>query len=290
MAWRSLITALSVVLAAAATLLAADKEYPVTGLVLQVDAASRTFVVSHEKIQGLMDAMAMPFEVRDAKDLQGLVPGASVEFTLTVGEKAAYATRIRVRRYQSLEQDPATARRLALMKRLTGTSERVLAVGDRVPDFALIDQRRQRVALSGLAGKVVALNFIYTRCALPQFCLRITNNFGVLQKRFSRELGRDLVLLTVTFDPTQDTPEALATYAARWNADPKTWHFLTGDRDLVRRVCAAFGIDAFPEEGLINHSLRTAILDRSGTLVASLEGNQYTPEQLGDLVATVLKN
>jgi protein SCO1/2 len=176
------------------------------------------------------------------------------------------------------------------MKRLTGASERALAIGDRVPDFALIDQRRQRVSLSGLAGKVVALNFIYTRCALPQFCLRVTNNFGVLQKRFLRELGRDLVLLTVTFDPTQDTPEALAKYAARWNADPQTWHFLTGDRDLVRRVCASFGIDAFPEEGLINHSLRTAILDRRGTLVASLEGNQYTPEQLGDLVATVLKN
>ena len=287
---RTVCAALAVALLAVVSAHAADKEYAVTGVVLQVDVARRTFIVSHEKIQGLMDAMAMPFEVRDAKELQGLVPGASVEFTLAVGEKAAYATRIRVRRYRSLEQDPATARRLALMKRLTGASGRVLAVGDRVPDFTLIDQRRQQVSLSGLAGKVVALNFIYTRCALPQFCLRVTNNFGVLQKRFPRELGRDLVLLTVTFDPSQDTPEVLAKYAARWKADAQTWHFLTGDRDIVRRVCAAFGIDAFPDEGLINHSLRTAIIDRRGTLAASLEGNQYTPEQLGDLVAAVLKN
>jgi hypothetical protein len=47
-------------------------------------------------------------------------------------------------------------------------------------------------------------------------------------------------------------------------------------------------VDYFPEEGLMNHSLRTAILDRSGTIVASIEGNQYTPEQLGDLVESAL--
>jgi len=289
MSRRAVLAALAGLLAGASAL-AADKEYAVTGLVLTVDAPSRTFVVSHEKIAGLMDAMAMPFEVRDARELQGLVPGASVEFTLEVGEQAAYATKVRIRRYQSLEQDPATARRLALMTRLTGVSQPALAVGARVPDFTLIDQTRTPVALSSLAGKVVALNFIYTRCALPQFCLRVTNNFGVLQKRFPRELGRDLVLLTITFDPMQDTPEVLAKYAAQWKADARTWHFLTGEVDAVRRISALFGLDAFPDEGLINHSLRTAIIDRRGTLAASIEGNQYTPEQLGDLVHVALKN
>ncbi len=86
------------------------------------------------------------------------------------------------------------------------------------------------MALSELRGKVVAINFIYTSCALPNFCLRIANNFGVLQKRFRAQLGRDLVLLTVTFDPVHDTPEVLAQYASQWNADPATWHFLTGPR------------------------------------------------------------
>ena len=104
----------------------------------------------------------------------------------------------------------------------------MLAIGETVPDFRLTDQKRRPVALSDLRGKVVAINFIYTSCALPNFCLRIANNFGVLQKRFKAQLGRDLVLLTVTFDPVHDTPEVLAQYASRWNADPATWHFLTG--------------------------------------------------------------
>jgi protein SCO1/2 len=212
-----------------------------------------------------------------------------VEFTLVVGDTAAYAERLRVRRYESVEQDPLTARRLAVLKRAAGLAAKPLAVGDRVPDFTLVDQAGRRVALSSLRGKVVAVNFIYTRCALPQFCLRVSNNFGVLQKRFARQLGGELVLLTITFDPQRDTPEALARYASQWKADPKTWHFLTGPVSDVRRVCSQFGVDYFPDEGLMNHSLRTAIVDRQGALVAAIEGNQYTPEQLGDLVQAALR-
>ena len=108
-----------------------------------------------------------------------------------------------------------------MMKRMAGLDDAApVAIGAAVPDFALIDQQRQRVTLAALSGKVVAVNFVYTRCALPQFCLRMSNNFAALQKRFARELGRELVLLTITFDPERDTPEALASYASRWQANP----------------------------------------------------------------------
>jgi protein SCO1/2 len=267
---------------------AADKEYTVKGMVLRVDPTNRTFVVSHEKIVGLMDSMIMPFDVRDAKELAGVVPGAVVEFTLLVSDTAAYATKITIERYQSVEQDPRTARRLAVMRTMAGLAEKPLEIGARVPDFTLIDHTRQRVRLSSLAGKVLVVNFIYTRCALPQFCLRVSNNFGVLQKRFAKELGKDVVLLTITFDPQRDTPEALAAYAAPWKPNPNTWHFLTGPVADVRKVCALFGVEYFPDEGLMNHSLRTAVIDRRGTLVASIEGNTYSPEQLGDLVLTLI--
>jgi protein SCO1/2 len=270
------------------TLRAADKEYTVKGMVLRSDPANRSFVVSHEKIVGLMDSMIMPFDVRDGKDLAGVVPGAVVEFTLVVGDKSAYATKITIERYQSVEQDPRTARRLAVMRQMAGLAGKPLEIGARVPDFTLIDQSRQRVSLSSLAGKVVVVNFVYTRCALPQFCLRVSNNFGVLQKRFHKELGRDVVLLTITFDPERDTPETLAAYASQWKADPNTWHFLTGPVADVRKVCALFGVEYFPDEGLMNHTLRAAVIDRGGTLVASIEGNTYSPEQLGDLVFTQL--
>jgi protein SCO1/2 len=268
---------------------AADKEFVVRGMVLGVDPSSKSFTVSHERIEGFMEAMTMPFEVRDAGELRGLVPGTIVEFTLVVGDRSAFARAIVVRRYESVERDPRAARRLAVMKRLAGTAVPPVAIGNKVPEFALVDQSRRRVALSSLAGKVVVVNFIYTRCALPQFCLLMANNFGALQKRFSSFLGRDLVLLTITFDPERDTPETMAAYAAQWDANPAGWHFLTGSAADIRRVCALFGQEAFPEEGLLNHSLHTVIIDRAGMLAANLEGNRFTAEQLGDLVHATLR-
>jgi len=268
---------------------AAEREYAVKGMVISVDPAGKWFGVSHERIADFMDAMTMPFEVRRREDLQGVVPGAIVEFTLVVGEKTAYATRIVVRHYQTVEQDPRTASRLSVMKRMAGLSTPPVPLGARVPDFALIDQARRRVTLSSLVGKVVVVNFVYTRCALPQFCLRMANAFGALQKRFAQDLGRDLVLLTITFDPERDTPEALASYASRWQADGIGWRFLTGSPEDIRRVCALFGQEAFPDEGLMNHSLHTAVIGRTGLLVAKIEGNQFTPEQLGDLVFATLR-
>jgi protein SCO1/2 len=267
----------------------AAQEYPVAGMVLNVDRAHDTFTASIQAIPGFMPAMGMSFEVRQPKDLDGLVPGASVEFMLVVEGKSSHAERIRIVRYQSVEQDPLAVSRLKLLTQIAGAAPRkALAIGETVPDFRLMNQTGRPVALSDLRGKIVAINFIYTSCALPNFCLRIANNFGVLQRRFKAQLGRDLVLLTVTFDPVHDTPEVLAQYASQWNADPATWHFLTGQTRDVQRVCHLFGVDFFPDEGLVNHSLHTAIVDRQGRMVANIEGNRFTSDQLGDLTEAVL--
>jgi len=257
-------------------------------MVLKVDAATNTVVISHDAVPDVMPAMTMPFAVREVRELKGLVPGTIVTFTLVIENTAAHIERVRVVRYQSVEQDPLTARRLRLLQEMAGASAKPLDVGREVPDSTLTDQRRMSVSLSQFKGKVVAINFIYTSCTLPQFCYRLANQFGVVHKRFSERMGRDLALLTVTFDPTRDTPERLAEYAAQWKADPGTWHFLTGSVADVRRVCRLFGVDAFADEGLINHSTRTAVLDRRGAIAASIEGNEYTAAQLGDLVETVL--
>ena len=108
----------------------AERRYTVRGMVLRIDAPSRTFFVSHERIEGLMDAMTMPFEVRDARQMQGVVPGALVDFVLVITKDAGYATNLRVRHYESAEQDPLTARRLALPR---GAAGRVPAAGRHWP-------------------------------------------------------------------------------------------------------------------------------------------------------------
>lgn len=288
---RGFVLMLCVLTAPAVTTRAqAQDRHQVRGLVLSVDRPGKALVVSHENIDGLMDAMVMPFDVRNAADLDGIEVGSMIQFTLVMHDAGAYVENLRVRAYESVEQDPLTASRLRVLTDTMRppTSPRVVAAGQPVPDFTLTDQTNTRVSLSSLRGRTIVVNFIYTSCALPQFCFRIANHFGALQRRFQERMGRDLVLLTVTFDPEVDRPERLARYAAQWKASPASWHFLTGGSDEVRAVCDLFGVDAFRDEGLMNHSVRTAVIDRTGRLVTNIAGNTYTARQLGDLVDTVL--
>ncbi len=271
----------------------AAQQYPVTGMIVSVNPSARTFVASIQAIPNYMQAMTMPFEVRPATDLRGLAPGMVVSFTLVVEPSTSYATGLTVVHYANTEQDPFSANRLKLLSELASPkpSGAVTAVpiGSAVPDFTLLDQRKRPVSLSQLRGRVVVANFIYTTCALPNFCLRLANNFGVLQKRFASQLGTDVVLLTLTFDPVHDTPEVMATYARQWNANADTWRFLTGAPADVERACALFGVHAYSNEGLMDHSLHTVIIGRDGRLMANIEGNQFTAAQLGDVVAGTLK-
>jgi protein SCO1/2 len=273
------------------SLAAAAETHSVRGLVLKVDRPHQRFTVSCQAIPGFMEAMAMSYPVRDPKELERLAPGVPVDFTLVVEGTTVYAQHIQLHRYQSVEQDPLAANRLRLLDNVLDTkTPAVPAVeaGENVPDFALTDQKRQLVSLSQFSGKLVLVNFMYTRCTLPQFCLRVANHFGVLQRRFKSHMGRDLVFLTITFDPTNDTPEILAKYADTWKADPAAWHFLSGSASDVGRVCNLFGVAYYPNEGFMDHTLHTAIVSPSGKLFTNLEGNDFTAEQLGDMVETML--
>ena len=264
----------------------AQHRYPATGLVLEIDRNHQTVTVSHRDIPGLMGAMAMAFSVRTPKLLDGLHAGDSVAFTLAVDKRSSWIDEIRVVAFDSAERDPVLAGRLKTMDAVvSGNPPTQLAIGGKT-EFSLIDQDGRAVKLSEFAGKVVVIDFIYTRCPLPDYCFRLSNNFGRLQKRFA---GQDnLVLLTVTFDPVHDAPEELARYARTWKADSRKWHFLTGSPAEIQRVCSLFGVQYWPDDGVYTHTLHTAVLDSEGNLAANLEGNKFTAQQLGDLVQTVM--
>ncbi len=268
-----------------------SKHYQTRGVVLRVDRTKNSATISTDAIPGFMEAMAMSYPAKNPKELDNLAPGTIIDFTLSVTPDTSYIENVKVRDFESLEQDPLAARRLKLLDQIdsASTQTKLLEAGQHVPDFTLTDQSNQPVTLSSFAGKVVVVSFIYTRCALPNYCFRLSNNLSRLQKRFHDQLGRDLVLLSITFDPAHDQPPQLADYAKIWKADPQSWHMLTGPAANVQNICRQFGVVAYPDEGLLIHSLHTVIIDRQGNLAANLEGNEFTATQLGDFVETVMK-
>lgn len=265
--------------------------YSASGVVLLADREHLFLKVSCEAIPEYMEAMVMTFPVHNLKALDGLKPGMLIDFKLDVKKDTAYAEQIRIRAYENAAQEPMAARQLEILDAATSSSSRnapVLQVGQAAPDFTLIDQKRETVTLSALRGKVVAITFIYTRCPLPNFCFRASNNFGVLHRRFGDRMGKDLVLLSITFDPEHDQPETLANYERTWTKDGTGWHFLTGSSADVKNLCREFGVNSWQDEGLLTHSLHAVIIDRQGRVAANLEGNEYTAKQLGDLAEAIM--
>ncbi len=288
-------TSLAIALVLLAILLPASwswaaRQYTVSGLVLKVDRPHRVFVVSCNRIPGYMDAMVMSFSVRKPEGLDGVEPSAMVEFVLHVDGNSSYADDLRIRSFESAEQEPQEAQRLKVLQSIANPGAQVtpLAMGEFVPDFEFTDQNQQRVAISQFAGEVVVVTFIYTRCPNPNYCFRLNNNLGRLQKRFPQRLGRDLVLLSIVVDPEHDQGKTLSNYASIWHANPQGWHFLTGPLPDVQRVTRMFGIDFWNGEGVVTHSFHTIVVDQRRKLAANIEGNQFTAQQLGDLVEAML--
>jgi protein SCO1/2 len=290
--WRNSAVAMAILSFLACECHAAQR-YPASGIVLRVDRPAHSIEVSCREIPDYMPAMVMDFPVRDVKELTGLLPGTMIDFILAVSDDSPYAESIRVHQFQPSDQEPMAARQLNIVSSLVDSASgaaKPLAIGQPVPDFSLISQKREPIKLSRFAGRIVAITFLYSHCPLPNFCFRLSNNFAIVQKRFADRMERDLVLLSVTFDPEHDQPEVLAHYADNWKAaDAKGWYFLSGAPSEIQKVSLEFGMNFWQDEGLITHALRTVILDRRGHLVANLEGNEFTAQQLGDLLESVLR-
>lgn len=255
------------------------KTWALEGLVVEVKPGEQSIVISHKEIPGVMPAMAMPLRVRDARELRGVKPGDYVEFQWVQERGHNLARRLRVRRPENqIEQDGRTVA-------LEMPKEQV-SLGAVFPDFTLRDHEGKPWRLSDARGTLVAVQFLYTRCPMPEVCPRLAASFARLQRRFS---GQALTLLSITLDPGYDTPEVLARYATYWRAQPG-WRFLTGSVEEIRNVAARFGIVYWPEEGVITHTSTIGFIDRQGKLAARVEGLQFTAQQLGDLVGKLLED
>jgi protein SCO1 len=256
-----------------------ERTFTLQGQVLSLELARKLLTVKHEEIKGFMPAMTMPYEVRDAKLLDGLSPGDLINATLVVVSNGAYLSAIRKVGQAPLEKPPAEA-----PNPTASAGFELLKPGEAVPDSAFVDQSGQKRRFSAFKGSPVVMTFIYTKCPLPTFCPLMDRHFAALQTSLKADASLQTVrLVTVSFDPITDTPAVLREHAKRLNADLTRWTFLTGDRDEIDQFAARFGVSisrAMNDARDITHNLRTAIIDRDGKIVKVYTGNDWSPEQI----------
>jgi len=249
------------------------KRYHLVGKIISIDKGQASIMVDGKEIAGFMSAMAMPYPVRDTKLLDPLAPGDEITADIVVDDSGAYLENIVVTKKGD-------------GKGPTGSANPPNP-GDKVPDFALINQDGKTIRLSSYQGDVLMVTFIYTRCPFPDFCPLVSRNFSKIYASLKKDapLGTKTRLLSVSFDPDHDTPEALRKYAATFNGTTggkpyDRWQFaVVPKKDLVQ-VANFFGLYYHTEGGVLTHSLSTTVIKPDGTVYKWYSDNEWKPEDL----------
>ena len=251
------------------------RRYPLQGQVIAKDAASNEITVNHGDIPGFMEAMTMPYRVKDPAILREVQPGDKIAAEVVVGSDRSdyWLADVRITDESGRSQvKPPTA-------------PQMLMPGERVPDFALVNQDGRKIHFSDFAGKAVLVTFIYTRCPMPNFCPRLSSQFAHIHnelKKNPKDYGKTH-LLTISFDPKYDTPAVLRKYGLAYLDGDESgfshWDFASTNPTDLSRLAKAFGLEYEEQDNQISHTMSIALIAPDGT-VAKFWSTNWTWTEL----------
>ncbi len=241
----------------------AAKRYPFTGRVVSIDTKAQSANIDGDLVQGFMEPMVMAYKVKPPSMLNQLSPGDSVSAEIVVVDHDArdesadsdyWLENVKVTGHAA--EPPAKGPKAFHMP----------SPGEEVPDFAFTDQDGKHISLHQFRGKVLMVTFIYTRCPFPDFCPRMSSNFGEIYKKIASNSSlADTQLLSVSFDPEHDTPKVLRQYGfsvahTKDAALFQHWKFAAPRTDDLPKVADFFALTVKPEGGMITHNLSTVVI------------------------------
>jgi protein SCO1/2 len=255
------------------------KRFTLKGKVVSVDAAKKKAEIAHDDIPGYMDAMTMSFPIRADWVWEDLKPGAEIRSELVVDDaKGEYwLENIGIIAAPNPNQ-PAPP-----------VDERFAQIGREIPDFTLTNQDGKRFSLKDYRGKALAITFIYAQCPLPDYCIKMSTNFSDLANQVrDTDLKDKIRLLSISFDPSRDTPEKLKQYGTGYlgkgvQPDFTVWQLAVGSDKEVRDIADFFGLryEVDPNDKTqFSHSLRTAVIAPDGKVTKIFPGNDWTANDL----------
>jgi Uncharacterized protein SCO1/SenC/PrrC, involved in biogenesis of respiratory and photosynthetic systems len=132
-----------------------------------------------------------------------------------------------------------------------------------VKNISFTNQLGQKVSLYDIKGRVIVLDFFFTRC--PTFCPGMARAMKKLQDAFKQNDTSFVQFISVSIDPEHDSVPQLRKFADRFNASPDNWWFVTGNKkdiyDFALQEMKASIADTNIDTGFIHTSL-FFLLDR----------------------------
>lgn len=254
------------------------KVYKLKGKVISTNLKTSEVTVNHQAIPGFMEAMTMPYKVKDPNVLGDLHPGDVITADVLVSQTPdadVLLDHIVVVAQGKPDYKPTS-------------QYHVPSPGDQVPDFKLRNQDGRTISLDQFRGKQLLITFIYTRCPMPDFCPRVTRQFAQINRQLQSDpaLYSKTHLLCVSFDPENDTPARLRAYGATYiGSDAKSafmhWDFAVPDKATVDKMAQYFDVGITRDsDSAITHTLSTTLIGADGKVEDFYPGNEWTVDQV----------
>lgn len=152
-------------------------------------------------------------------------------------------------------------------------SYRLPIIGSAADGLVLTTTNKSQQLHNLMGDKIVLLSFIYSTCSDINGCPLATGVFHKINRRLQKvpELAKKLRLLTLSFNPEHDTPEAMHHYAEGFANDNVDWQFLTTKSEQkLHPILDQYQQSiqkVYDEEGqftgTFSHILRVYLIDKS---------------------------
>jgi protein SCO1/2 len=140
------------------------------------------------------------------------------------------------------------------------------------PDVTFEDSKGRKYSIAEFEDKYVFITFLYTSCTTV--CPQLEMNMSkVYDKVPAKYLGKDVVFLSISFDPTRDDPSTLEKYRGYFNSDGETWRMARiANQSELDSLLKAFGVIVIPDEnGNFAHNSAFYLVDKKGSLLDVLD-------------------
>lgn len=157
------------------------------------------------------------------------------------------------------------------------------------PDVTLEDSNGRTYSISEFNNKYVLITFLYTSCSTvcPQLELNMAQVYDLMPDDY---IGKEIVFLSISFDPERDDPATLDKYKNWFNSDGETWRMARiKDKAELDSLLKAFGVTVIPDgNGNFAHNSAFYLVDRQGKLVNVMD---YTKiDEAATKIVNTIKN
>lgn len=154
----------------------------------------------------------------------------------------------------------------------TARTKKLVEERPRLPKLTLQDSKEREYSFDKFKNKFILITFIYTSCTTlcPQLEENMAEIYAEIPKKY---IGKDIVFLSISFDPNRDTPEVLERYQTYFGSDGETWRMARIPNEVeLQSILDEFGVIVIPEgEGDFQHNVAFYLVNRKGSLIDVLD-------------------